>query len=109
MKQQKQVKEFVRERNWEQYHVPKELLLGMVEEIGEFRNIIKWERDDEKVLAKIRDNFEETEDFFGDILWELCSLGNYCGVDLSEALDKVIVKHKKRFPVEKFKGKHTNE
>jgi len=109
MKQQKEVKKFLEEREWTQYHTPKELLLGLVEEIGEFRNIIKWEKDENKVKQKIKNNFEEAEDFFGDMLWELSSLANYCEVDLSQALDKVIKKHKKRFPIDKVKGKHTNE
>jgi len=108
MEQQKIVKQFLQERDWEQYHTPKELLLGLVEEIGEFRNIIKWEKDEKKVKQKIQDNHEEIEDFFGDALWELCSLANYCDVNLSDALDKVIAKHKIRFPVDQVKGKHTN-
>jgi len=109
MKQQKEVYKMVKERGWDKYHVPKELLLGMVEEIGEFRNIIKWELDEEKVKLKIKQNYDEAEDFFGDMLWELSSLANYCGVDLEKALDKVIADHKKRYPVEQVKGKHTNE
>lgn len=99
----------VEERDWTQYHTPKELLLGLVEEIGEFRNIIKWEKDEEKVRQKIQDNFDDVEDFFGDVLWELCSLANYCKVDISTALDKVIEKHKLRYPTKDVKGTHTNE
>jgi len=109
MKQQEVVEEFLKERDWRQFHTPKELLLGMVEEIGEFRNIIKWEKDEAKVLKKIQDNYEEVDDFFGDMMWELCSLANYCNVDLSVALDRVIEKHKKRFPADEVIGKHTNE
>lgn len=99
----------VEEREWTQYHTPKELLLGMVEEIGEFRNIIKWEKDDEKVRQKIKEHFAEAENFFGDMLWELCSMANYCGVDLETALDKVIEEHTTRYPVEQVKGHHTNQ
>jgi NTP pyrophosphatase (non-canonical NTP hydrolase) len=109
MEQQKIVSNFVKEREWDRYHTPKELLLGMVEEIGEFRNIIKWEQDEEKVRLKIQDNFAEVEDFFGDMLWELCSLANYCSVDINTALNKVIEKHRIRFPTQEVKGKHTNE
>jgi dCTP diphosphatase len=109
MEQQKIVEEFLKARDWRQYHTPKELLLALVEEIGEFRNIIKWEQNEAKIRQKIKDNHEEIEDFFGDVLWELCSLGNYCDVNLSDALDKVIDKHKIRYPAGDVKGKHTNE
>ena len=40
---QKKIKQFAEERNWGQFHNPKDLLLGIVEEIGELRNIVKWE------------------------------------------------------------------
>jgi NTP pyrophosphatase (non-canonical NTP hydrolase) len=109
MHQQKQVEAFLEERGWRKFHTPKELLLGMVEEIGEFRNIIKWEHDEGKVREKIMAKHDEVDDFFGDMLWELASLANYCEVNLSDALDRVIEAHKKRFPVEGTKGKHTNE
>lgn len=83
--------------------------MGLVEEIGEFRNIIKWEQNKNKVKEKIKKNHAEVEDFFGDVMWEICSLANYCGVNVEEALEKVISKHTKRFPVKKFKGKHINQ
>ncbi len=109
MRQQAKVKEFIRARDWEQYHLPKELLLGIVEEIGEFRNIVKWEQDLEKVKEKIKANFDDVEDFFGDVMFELCSLANYCGVDIDTALDKVLERHEARYPAAAVKGAHTNE
>lgn len=109
MKQQKEVAKFVRAREWHKHHKPKELLLGMVEEIGEFRNIIKWEQNESKVKDKIKKNHDEVEDFFGDMLWELCSLANYCKVDMEKALNDVIKKHAIRYPLSKFKGRHENE
>jgi len=78
MKLQKEVEKFLTQRQWQQYHTPKELLLAIVEEIGEFRNIIKWEKDDEKIKQKIKNNYDDIEDFFGDMMWELASLANYC-------------------------------
>ncbi|PIS40408.1 MAG: hypothetical protein COT26_03535 [Candidatus Kerfeldbacteria bacterium CG08_land_8_20_14_0_20_43_14] len=105
MHQQKIVDQFMRERGWHKYHTPKELLLGMVEEIGEFRNIIKWSLEEETVKKKIMENHAEVENFFGDMLWELSSLANYCQVNLSDALDKVIEEHKVRFPMKSNKWK----
>jgi NTP pyrophosphatase (non-canonical NTP hydrolase) len=42
---QKYVYSIKRRLDWNKYHTPKELLLGIVEEIGEFRNLIKWEEN----------------------------------------------------------------
>lgn len=109
MQQQKIIKHFIEERQWQPYHTPKELLLAIVEEIGEFRNIIKWEPKEEKVKEKIKKHRDEVEDFFGDIVWDLCSLANYCQVDISKALDDVIKKHEIRYPKDIVGGRHINE
>lgn len=107
-KYQKEIKKFGEERDWGQFYDPKDLLLGIVEEIGEFRNIIKWEQNKEIVKKVIEDNKEEVEDTVGDILWLLLTLANICKVDADKAIEIVIASNKKRFPVEKVKGKHTN-
>lgn len=107
-KQQAIIKKFVHDRNWEQFHNPKDLLLGIVEEVGELRNIVKWEQDP-KVLQKVLiDNKDEVENGVGDILWLLSSLANRVNVNLDKALDKVIKENKKRFPLKNTKNKHTN-
>ncbi len=105
---QEKIKKFSEERNWNQFHNPKDLLLGIVEEVGEFRNIVKWEQDP-KVIKKIMlENIEEVKDNIGDIFWFLSLLASSCGIDINEAAKEVIEQNEKRFPIEKTKGKHTN-
>lgn len=38
---QKRIKKYAEDRDWSQFHNPKNLLLGIVEEVGEIRNIVK--------------------------------------------------------------------
>ena len=109
MKLQKQIQEFVDARDWQQYHQPKDLLLGMIEEIGEFRNIIKWVQKDEEIKEKIENNPQEVDDFFGDILFELGSLANFCGVDMEKSLERDLKNHEERIPIKKYKGKTNNQ
>jgi NTP pyrophosphatase (non-canonical NTP hydrolase) len=105
---QEEIENFVKERGWTKFHNPKELLLGVVEEVGEFRNIVKWEPDPQRLEDIIKKNYEEVEDTFGDMLWFMASLANRCNVDLETALKKVIERNKKRFPKEKYLNVHTN-
>ena len=105
---QKQIKEFCEERNWGQFHSPKDILLGIVEEVGEFRNIIKWEQDPEVIKKLLSEKEEEVKDTIGDIFWFLALLANSCDVDIDEAVQMTIEDNRKRFPVGKTKGKHTN-
>ncbi len=105
---QERIKKFAEERDWGQFHNPKDLLLGIVEEIGELRNIVKWEQDPEILKKVIADNFGEFEDNLGDIYWFLALLASEHNVNLDEAIAKVIERNEKRFPVKDTKSKHTN-
>lgn len=107
-KYQKIIKKFTQDREWSKFHNPKDLLLGIVEEVGELRNIIKWEQDLEKLKKVMVENKKEVEDEVGDIFWFLALLANGCGVDIDEAIEKTIKDNEKRFPVKEIKGKHTN-
>lgn len=105
---QKKIKKFCEERNWAQFHNPKDLLLGIVEEVGEFRNIIKWEQDPEVIKDILFKNKDEVKDTIGDILWFLSLLANNCDVDMDDAINFTIKDNERRFPIDKTKNKHTN-
>ena len=105
---QKRIKQFSEERDWGQFHNPKDLLLGIVEEIGEIRNIVKWEQDIKILRTVLDDNKEKLEDEIGDIYWFLALLANGSDINMDEAIDKVIKKNELRFPVSDVKSKHTN-
>lgn len=107
-KYQNVIKKFAQDRDWSKFHNPKDLLLGIVEEVGELRNIIKWEQDLDKLRKALVDNKKEVEDGVGDIFWFLALLANGCGVDIDEAIKKTIKDNAKRFPAKEIKGKHTN-
>jgi len=105
---QEKIKKFCEERNWTQFHDPKDLLLGIVEEVGEFRNIIKWEQNPEVIKKVLLENKAKVEDTVGDIFWFLSLLANSCDIDIDEAIEMTIEDNKKRFPIEKTKDRHTN-
>lgn len=105
---QKRIHEFAEERDWKQFHNPKDLLLGIVEEVGEIRNIIKWEQDPAVLKRVLEEQKEQLEDEIGDIYWFLALLANGSGVDMDAAIDGVIKKNETRFPIADVKSKHTN-
>lgn len=105
---QKRIKKFAEDREWGQFHNPKDLLLGIVEEVGEIRNLIKWEQDPSILKKVLKDNRDEFEDNIGDLYWFLALLANEHDVNLDKAIDKVIKKNTKRFPIKDTKSRHTN-
>lgn len=105
---QKQIAKFAEDRNWSQYHNPKDLLLGIVEEIGEFRNLIKWEQDSDKISDLLTKKRLDVQDGIGDIYWFLALLANQTNIDIDEAISQVIKDNEIRFPLDKTKNNHTN-
>lgn len=102
------IKKFCQARNWEQFHNPKDLLLGVVEEVGELRNVIKWEQDPNVLRQALRDNHKQVSDDIGDLLWFVALLANQAGVDMEEALADVLAKNELRFQVADTLSRHTN-
>lgn len=107
-KKQKQIKKFCIDRKWGQFHNPKDILLGIVEEVGELRNLIKWEQDPQVIRKTLLENKEELEDGIGDIFWFLSLLANSYDIDIDGAAQIVIERNEKRFPLDRTKNKHTN-
>ncbi len=83
-------------------------MLGIVEEICEFRNLIKWEQDQDKINTLLLVQHAEVEDEIGDIYWFLAILANKTDVDMDSAISKVIESNQKRFPIKHTINKHTN-
>jgi|SRR3989339_7887 len=105
---QRRIEQFAKERDWGQFHNPKDLLLGIVEEVGEVRNMVKWEQDINVIKKVLEDNKAQLEDEIGDMYWLLALLANGSGVDMDEAIESVIKKNEVRFPIKDVKSKHTN-
>ena len=105
---QQRIQQFANDREWNQFHNPKDLLLGIVEEVGEIRNLVKWEQDTGRLREVLEAHKDELEDNIGDIYWFLALLANRNGIDLNKAIERVIESNEKRFPLNETKANHTN-
>ncbi len=105
---QRRIDQFAKDRDWAQFHNPKDLLLGIVEEVSEIRNIVKWEQDPKALHRVLEDNKAELKDNIGDIYWFLALLANQHDINIDEAIDEVIENNEARFPLEDTKSRHTN-
>ncbi len=105
---QKRIAKYAKDRYWGQCHNPKDLLLGIVEEVGEIRNVVKWEQDPKVLHEVMLKNKVEMENNIGDIYWFLALLANSCDVDMDKAIEDVIKQNQIRFPVKDTRSKHTN-
>lgn len=103
---QKKIIAFRDERDWKQFHTPKDLATGLTLEAGEVAEHFLW-KDKAEIEEYIKTHKEEIGDEMGDVLNYLLIMANDFGIDLAEATDKKIDKNDKKYPVEKAKGRHT--
>lgn len=96
------VSAFARERDWEQYHSPRNLLLAVISEIGEVADIVRWLGDSEPTIPP--DRREDWEDELADVLILLIRLADQSQVDLSAAFERKFEKVEAKYPKDKFYG-----
>ncbi|KAL5711912.1 dCTP diphosphatase [Ranunculus cassubicifolius] len=96
------LEDFAKERNWGQYHSPRNLLLAMVGEVGELSEIFQWRGEVPKGLPDWKEaDKEHLGEELSDVLLYLIRLSDICGIDLGDAALKKIVKNAIKYPVSK--------
>ncbi|CAI0387292.1 unnamed protein product [Linum tenue] len=77
---------FAKERDWDQFHSPRNVLLCLVGEVGELSEIFQWKGEVEKGLPGWK---EEEKVHLGeelsDVLLNVVRLSDVCGIDLGKA------------------------
>lgn len=98
------VAHFVQERDWNQFHSPKNLSMAIAAEAAELMEKFLWvePRDSD---AEVANNREEVEQEVADVFMYLLSFCNATGIDLAAACEQKLAQNAKKYPVEKAKGK----
>jgi NTP pyrophosphatase (non-canonical NTP hydrolase) len=100
----RQIREFARERDWEEFHSPKNLAMALSVEVAEIAEHFQW-------LTQTESNnldcgkLAEVEEEIADVLIYLTRLADRLGIDPIEAARKKMQINAKKYPVEKSKGK----
>jgi dCTP diphosphatase len=97
---------FARERDWEQFHSPKNLSMALAAEAGELMEHFLW-AESKASADTARDPKKRTdiEDELADVVIYALEFANIAGIDLAAAIDAKLGKNAKKYPVEKAKGR----
>ena len=105
---QKKVASFVHERNWKEFHTPKDLALSIAIETAELLELFQWKTNKEiqELLndTKYRNRIEEE---IADIMIYILVLSNTLDIDLSKVVLQKIQINKDRYSIQKAKGNAT--
>jgi len=102
---QGQLRSFVAERNWEQFHTPKNLVMALTAEVGELTEIFQW-LTPEQSREVMSDPMAATNvaDELADVMSYLLRLADVLRVDLAEALRSKITKNAVKYPTDVARG-----
>ena len=97
------VLKFRDERDWAQFHNPKDVALSLMLEAAELLELTQWRNGDE-LKAHLAANREALGDELSDILGWVLVFANDQGIDLADAFRKKLDKNAAKYPVEKARG-----
>ena len=102
-KLQDRLRDFAKERDWEQFHAPKNLAMALSVEAAELLEHFQWlsERQSETLPA---DKLEQVGFELADVFIYSVRLADRLGVDLDDLVLRKIALNEKKYPVEKVYG-----
>ncbi len=101
----KVVKRFCEERDWDQFHGPKDLAIGIITESSELLEHFRFLTEAQALESlKNRGRKEEIEAELADILFFLLRFAQRFDIDLGKALRRKVRKNVERYPIEKSRG-----
>jgi dCTP diphosphatase len=99
----KKIRSFNEEREWEQYHSPKNLSMAFSVEVAEIAEHFQW-LTDEQSRNLSDEKAAEIKDEIGDAMILLLNLSDKLGVDPIAAAEQKLEKNRQKYPVEKARG-----
>mmetsp|Transcript_9538 Transcript_9538/g.18844 ORF Transcript_9538/g.18844 Transcript_9538/m.18844 type:complete len:268 (+) Transcript_9538:553-1356(+) len=99
------IQAFSDERNWEQFHTPRNLILALTGEVGELAAIFQWREGVTPGLGGFSHKDRvRVADELADILIYVTRLADRCGIDLANATLEKIQKNDAKYPKDKAMG-----
>ena len=91
------------ERDWRQFHSPKELAITLVLEATELLELMQWKNGAE-LAAHLEKRKGDVADELADVMHSVVLIADEMGIDLGTAFKEKMEKNAKKYPVEKARG-----
>lgn len=101
---QQAIRKFCDDRDWDQFHSVKDLLISLSLESAEALELTQWKNETE-LQGLIQDNHDLGEEL-ADVLYWVLLVANKANIDLSLAFAAKMKKNEAKYPVEKARGSH---
>ncbi len=99
----KKIISFRDNRDWNQFHTPKNLAISLSLESSEVLEHFQW-KTDEEIKEYLVSHKEEIADELGDVLNYLLLLANRADIEIVQAAENKLKKNELKYPIDKAKG-----
>lgn len=99
------IQDFIKERDWNQFHNPKDLALSLVLESAEVMEHFQW-KNDEEMQKYIKTNKNEIGEELADVLYWVLLMSHDLDIDIKQAFEDKMLKNEAKYPIDKAKGRH---
>lgn len=101
----KEIRAFNEDRDWDQFHSPKNLAMALIVEVAEIVQQLQWlTQEESKNLSN--EKLGEIREEIGDAIIYIANLADKLGIDPLEAAREKLEKNKLKYPVDVVKGKY---
>lgn len=101
----RKIQKFASDRDWNQFHSPKNLIMALSSEVGELSDIFQWLTEEQSKKENISEkNLELAKQEMADILIYLIRISDKLGVDLEKEVLNKIKLNEKKYPIDISKG-----
>ena len=101
------VRRFVDERDWRQFHTPKNLSMSLAIEAAELMEHFQWiDAEESRRVGDDAAKLAEVRDEMADVLCYLLAIANELEIDLSDAIRDKMVKNAAKYPAELSRGRY---
>lgn len=98
------LRDFIDERDWQQFHTPKNLAMALAGEAAEILEIFQWlTAEESKDLPE--EKMQEVREEIGDVLIYLVRLADELGIDPMDAANKKIERNNEKYPADLVRGR----
>jgi NTP pyrophosphatase (non-canonical NTP hydrolase) len=97
---------FARERDWEQFHAPKNLSMALAAEAGELMEHFLWATAaSSQEIARSDAKRGKIEEELADVVIYALEFANMTGIDVAAAIERKMAANARKYPVEKARGR----
>lgn len=101
---QSEICAFATARDWEQFHLPRSLILALQSELGELAEIVQWVPDQQIDDRWLDENRRRLSEEVSDLIIYLLRLSSVLKIDVSASVTAKLAANAEKYPVDKARG-----